>query len=84
MQFLELTVSGRKDELEQLLLEYDDSDSEYKRKIFLTEADASNNTNEFGFIVDYSDTITPVIGKANQATCTTSRIWIQRRFNNSF
>ena len=64
VQFLELTISGRKDELEQLLLEYDDSDSEYKRKIFLTEADASNNTNEFGFIVDYSDTITPVIGKA--------------------
>ena len=63
VQFLELTVYGPKNELEQLLLEYDLSDNEYKRRIFLSEADASTNSNEFGFIVDYSDTITPVIGK---------------------
>ena len=64
VQFLELTVYGPKNELEQLLLEYDLSDNEYKRRIFLSESDASGNTNEFGFIVDYSPTITPVIGKS--------------------
>ena len=66
VQFLEVTVFGPKNELEALLLEYDLSDTEYKRKIFLTEAAAQTNNNgdEFGFIVDYSPTITPVIGKA--------------------
>ena len=63
VQFLELTVYGNKSELELLTLEYDLSDSEYKRKIFLSEADAAANNNEFGFVVDYSDIITPVIGK---------------------
>ena len=63
VQFLELTVYGNKSELELLTLEYDLSDNEYKRRIFLSEADAAANTNDFGFIVDYSDIITPVIGK---------------------
>ena len=63
VQFLELTVTGDKQELEALLLEYDLSDSEFKRKIFLSDADASANSNEFGFIVDYQPTITPIIGK---------------------
>ena len=63
VQFLELTVYGNKSELELLALEYDLSDSEYKRRIFLSEADAAANNNEFGFVVDYSDIITPVIGK---------------------
>jgi hypothetical protein len=65
VQFLELTVFGPKNELESLLLEYDLSDTEFKRKIFLTEANAQTNSgDQFGFIVDYSPTITPVIGKA--------------------
>ena len=72
VQFLELTVFGPKNELEQLLLEYDLSDIEYKRKIFLTEADAQVNAtdSEFGFIVDYADTITPVIGKVKPSNFT--------------
>ena len=63
VQFLELTVFGPKNEIEALLLEYDLSDGDNRRKIYLTEADASANNNEFGFIVDYAPTITPVIGK---------------------
>ena len=71
VQFLELTVFGPKNELEQLLLEYDLSDDEFKRKIFLTEAEAQTNSgDEFGFIVDYSDTITPVIGKSKPSNFT--------------
>ena len=66
VQFLELTIFGEKDELENLLLEYDLGDDEFKRKIFLTQGSAQTNNSgdEFGFIVDYSPTITPVIGKA--------------------
>ena len=64
VQYLELTISGSKDELELLLLEYDLSDPAYLRKIFLSEAEAATDSDEFGFIVDYSPTITPVIGKA--------------------
>ena len=63
VQFLELTVFGPKNELEQLLLEYDLSDTEQKRNIYLTEGDAASGGAEFGFIVDYSNTITPIIGK---------------------
>ena len=63
VQFLELTVFGNKSELELLCLEYDLSDAEYKRRIYLTEADAAAGNDEFGFVVDYSEIITPVIGK---------------------
>ena len=63
VQFLELTVFGPKNELEQLLLEYDLSDNEQKRNIYLTEAEAASEGAEFGFVVDYSNTITPIIGK---------------------
>ena len=74
VQFLELTVFGNKSDLELLLLEYDLSDSEFKRKIYLSEADASANNNEFGFVVDYSDIITPVIGKTKP-----SNFFLQQR-----
>jgi hypothetical protein len=63
VQFLELTVFGPKNELEQLLVEYDLSDNENKRNIYLTEGDAAADGTEFGFVVDYSNTITPIIGK---------------------
>lgn len=63
VQFLELTVFGNKGELELLCLEYDLSDDEFRRKIYLTQADASAGNNEFGFVVDYSEIITPIIGK---------------------
>ena len=63
VQFLELTIFGPKNELELLLLEYDLSDSGYYRKIFLSESDANTDSNEFGWIVDYSPTLTPIIGK---------------------
>ena len=63
VQFLELTVSGPKNELEALLIEYDLSDNENKRRIYLTEADAAAEGTEFGHIVDYANTITPIIGK---------------------
>jgi hypothetical protein len=64
VKFLELTILGKKDDLDLLFLEYDLGDSNYQRKIFIANSDASSDSNELGFIVDYSETITPVIGRA--------------------
>ena len=74
VKFLELTVTGSKDELELLLLEYDNGDAEYKRRFYRTEADAQGQTNEFGFIVDYRQSVTPVIGKVKP-----SNFYLQER-----
>jgi len=74
VQFLELTVFGNKDELELLMLEYDNGDSGYKRKLFLSESTAQSDANEFGFIVDYRQTQTPVIG-----TVKPSNFYLQKR-----
>lgn len=65
VKFLELTVVGSKDELELLLLEYDNGDDEYLRRLYLSEAGAQGDdpNTAFGHIVDYRQTITPVIGK---------------------
>jgi hypothetical protein len=65
VKFIELTVLGPKDELELLLLEYDNGDVNFLRKIYLTQASAQlgANNSEFGFVVDHRPTITPVIGK---------------------
>ena len=60
--FLELTVVGKKDEVELLLTDYDGEDSGDYRIVYLSEQDARNDT-QFGRVVDYSPTITPLIGK---------------------
>ena len=62
-QFLELTVFGNKAELENLLQEFDEGDTEKKRKLFLSTGDAQTNTDYWGEVVDHRPTITPVIGK---------------------
>ena len=63
VQFLELTIVGNKDELELIMKEYDLGDSNYQRKLFRSNADALADANAYGFIVDYSETITPVVGR---------------------
>jgi len=65
-QFLELTLFGNKKDLEELLIEHNDGDAEKLTKLYLTEADAESanaDTVYWGEIRDYSDCITPVIGK---------------------
>ena len=69
--FLEVTVSGKKSHLDEFLLEFDSGDSDNNRKLFLTENDAKNGSaTEFGTIVDYNETITPVIGLAKPSNVT--------------
>ena len=63
-QFLELTITGKKDDLELLMVEFDLGDGGKQRRLFLTDADASADTNSYGYIVDYGETVTPLIGRA--------------------
>ena len=63
-QFLQLTVAGRKDYLETIFIEYDDNVSTRRRLLYNTESDAQQEINEIGFIVDYDQTITPLVGVA--------------------
>jgi hypothetical protein len=64
VKFLELTIFGQKDELEAIFKEYDMGDSDFTRKLFVSQSDALADANALGFIVDYSETITPVVGRA--------------------
>ena len=48
------------------MIDYDDGDPSKKRTIFITESDAKSQADPFpyyGEIVDYRNSITPVIGK---------------------
>ena len=63
VQYLELTISGKKDDLELLMVEFDTGDGGKQRKLFLTQSNASADNGEYGYIVDYAETITPLIGR---------------------
>ena len=62
--YLQLTVYGRKDYLDDLLVEYDDNVSSKRRNLYITESDANQETNEIGYINDYDETVIPLIGLA--------------------
>ena len=69
--FLEITVTARKDLLDQFLLEYDDREAAKRRLIYITRNDAQTPTSiPFGTIVDYNETFTPVIGIAKPSNFT--------------
>ena len=62
-EILELTVFGDKAQIELLLKEYDDGDSNRTRQIFKTSADAlSGSAVSIGQIIDYNEPISPLIG----------------------
>jgi len=71
-KYLELTITGNKKNLDKLFKEYDDGDqTDLQRKIFLTKALAEGtNTIPLGHVVDYNETITPVIGMAKPSNVT--------------
>jgi hypothetical protein len=67
-KFLEVTVSGSKNDLETIFTEYDEGSNDRRRRLFRTENDALGDEKSspastiFAVIVDYSETITPLIG----------------------
>ena len=64
--FLELTVYAKKSLLDTYLKEYEEQGPGKKRYVYLTESNALSNNSEltYGYIVDYNETITPIIGLA--------------------
>ncbi len=61
--YLELTITAAKNLLDQYFLEYDASSPSGYREVYLSENDAkSSSSTPFGTIIDYNETITPVIG----------------------
>lgn len=62
--YLEMTVYGRKDILENYFVNYNDDDTNGERLVFKTRnaAEANSITGSFGRIVDYNNIITPVVG----------------------
>jgi len=84
--FVELTLVGNKYDLNELFLEYDEEDIVNdqgtnqtrltRRKLFPTEQAAKNNADYYGFIVDYNDTITPIIGLAKPKNFSLSKIGV--------
>ena len=63
-QYLQLTILGRKDYLDDLFIEYDDNVTTRRRFLYNSLAEAQQQINEIGYIVDYTQTITPLIGVA--------------------
>jgi len=69
--FLEITVTAQKDLLDDFLIEYDDTDPNKFRFIYMNENDAETpGSVPFGKIIDYNETITPVIGLAKPSNYT--------------
>jgi hypothetical protein len=65
-QFLEITVVGKKNELDQLLIEYDDGIADKIRKLYISRTDAESTsavTSYWAEVKDYRNTFTPLIGK---------------------
>ena len=64
--YIEFTVVGKKSLLDTYLIEYDEGGAAKKRYLYLSEVEAlSNSSNSiYGIVVDYNETITPVIGIA--------------------
>ena len=76
VKYLELTVSAKKDELDQFLLEYDMGADNLRRAVFWDDADAMADDHStaanvpIGYIVDYNETFTPVIGTVKPSNFT--------------
>jgi len=68
--FLELTVVGNKEDILYFLREYDEDDSDKRRKLFVSENDAkgfyfqsgSQTIFPYSQILDYNNLITPIVG----------------------
>ena len=63
-QYLQLTVLGRKDYLDNFFLEYDDNVSTRRRFLYKSLSEVQQEINDVGYIVDYDNTIVPLIGVA--------------------
>ena len=72
-RYAELTVLGNKDEVIGLLKEYDEVDGAQTRKLYLSTDTSNPNLDPdevLGYVVDYSEHVTPLIGVAKPSNYT--------------
>ncbi len=62
--FVELTVVGQKAVIDKYLTNVDTGESDFVRYLYETKSDMEQSTSEYAEIIDYNETITPVIGLA--------------------
>ena len=69
--FLEITITAQKDYLDNFMIEYDEGDANKKRYLYYTKSDAQTQGSiPSETIVDYNETITPVVGIAKPSNFT--------------
>lgn len=64
IDYLELTVKGNRAELDVYLTNYDLTDSQSVRSLFISESNVQNNVDPLFRIDDYNESITPIVGLA--------------------
>jgi len=62
--YAELTLLGDKGVLDKFIKEYDDGETDGRRFVYLEQTDMETSSNQWGYIVDYNNSITPVVGVA--------------------
>lgn len=64
--FVEFTVAGKKSFLDNYFIEYDEGSPAKRCQLYESQSDALSNDSNliYGIIVDYNETITPVVGLA--------------------
>lgn len=60
--FAELTLLGDKSVLDDYLTEYDTGETDYRRYLYTSQSLLESSGTPFGTIVDYNDSITPIVG----------------------
>ena len=62
--YAELTLLGDKGVLDKFLTEYDDGEADSRRFIYENQSEMETSTAQWGYIVDYNSSFTPVVGVA--------------------
>lgn len=60
--FAEITIVGDKKVIDQYFIEFDNAPTDKFRRIYTSQENALDAENDFGYIVDYNNSITPIIG----------------------
>lgn len=60
--YAELTIIGEKGALDNFITEYDTGETDFRRFIYLSQSLLETSSTPYGFVVDYNDSITPIVG----------------------
>ena len=60
--YAEMTILGDKAVLDQFMTEYDSGEADFRRYIYTSQTLLETSTDPYGFVVDYNDSFTPIVG----------------------